>query len=143
MSKLSQPASAAVPRTARMTATKGTIGPGKTRAAVPHCGQRGRVDALANFDAQELEVFAQVELRAQLADGFVPLGDRLSARGTEQPRGELILSRASPGGTQPLEQRADAEEVEIRGIGVIVVEVGEPGRARALPPSVEPRRPFE
>ncbi len=60
--------------------------------------ERGRIDGLANIDAQQLEVFAQVELRAQLTNGLLALGDLLWARGGEQPGGQRVLTRSRPRG---------------------------------------------
>ena len=142
-SRKSQPATAAVPSTPRVERDDRDAAAGEGTCRGSPLGQGGRVNALANLGAQELEVFTQVELGAQLADGRVPLGDRFGVSRGQQPRRESVFTRSGAGGAKPLEDRADTKQIEVGGIGMINVEIGKTRGAGALPSTLEPSEPFE
>ncbi len=74
--------------------------------------------------AQEGEVFAQVEPLAQLRDGGLAGADLLGFRRAAQPGGEGVLSVGAAGEVKALEKAAGAEQVQVAGTGVGVVNIG-------------------
>ena len=77
------------------------------------------VDGGAEGLAEEGEVFAEIELGAELGDGGLAGFDDGGRRGGEQPVGQAFLAGVGAGGAEELEEGAVAEEVERIGVGVM------------------------
>ena len=138
MSVRNQPTTAAVPRAPSTIAMTGMPGPGNARSAVPQSASDFGVDPLANLSPQQLEVLAQIELRAKLANCILAVENCFRVGRCQQPVGEAVFAGAHQGGADPFKQRATAEDVEIGGVGMVVVEIRQALRSQPLPPTFEP-----
>ena len=139
MSVRNQPTTAAVPRAPSTIAMTGMPGPGNARfGGSPICERfRGR-------SPRESQPPAARGLRADRAEGAareLHPGGRKLFPGWPVPaasrRGGLRRAQHQ-GGADPFKQRATAEDVEIGGVGMVVVEIRQALRSQPLPPAFEP-----
>ncbi len=72
----------------------------------------------------------------------MPLGKCLRRGRRQQPRCQYVLAGAGPGGAQPLEQRAGAEQVQIGGVRVVQIEKTDSADPGSGPPILHPGQPL-
>ena len=75
------------------------------------------------FGGQHGEVFAQVDVAAQLVHRLLASQDFTNGRPRAEPRGQRRLARFGPCRVQQLEERRAAEEIEIARVRMIADEV--------------------
>ena len=97
------------------------------------------MNALADGLGESPQLFAEVEAVAQLGDRLLALADRVDLGGREQPAREAVLAGRRARGAQELEQRAGSEQIEIDGIGMMLVEEARAGRSDPRPAILDAR----
>src|SRR5581483_9007561 len=86
--------------------------PGGGRAALgaPR-GDPFRIERRARTLAEDGQLLAQIDARAQLLDGGLPRADHVGRGGRAQPVGQLLFAAARARRAEQLEQRAGAEQI--------------------------------
>src|SRR5262249_35542584 len=96
--------------------------------------EEGGVDAAGDAAAEEGELLAPVEARGEVAGGFLATADGGHVVGRAlQPAGEGLAAGSAMGVAEALEHRAGAEDVEVGGVGVVLVEELAAGDAEIVP----------
>jgi len=72
----------------------------------------------ADVGAEQRQVLAQIEARAQLVHCRLARADLVGRRGGEQPGGQRLLAGSRARGAQQLEQRAAPEQIQVVGVGM-------------------------
>src|SRR5688572_18115121 len=76
----------------------------------------------ANVVAEQRELFAQIEPRAQIVYGPVPEHDIVHRRGSGEPRRQCFFTRGGASAVQQLKQGALSEDVQVLGVRVARIE---------------------
>ena len=99
------------------------------------------MNVLADRLGESPQLFAEVQAVAQLGDRFLALADHVDLGGSEQPAREAVLAGRRARGAQELEQRSGSEQIEIDGVGMVLVEVARAGRSGPRPAILERASP--
>jgi hypothetical protein len=84
--------------------------------------QRLRFEADANLVAEQGDVFAQIDVGSQLGGGLLPRAGGRGNRRRAEPLGQAFFTRPCARAAKKLEERTASEDVEIAGVGMMVVE---------------------
>ena len=93
-------------------------------------GQRPRIDVQAQVEALHRQVLLEVQARRQLGHRLLARANHRRGGRALQPVGERLLAHRRARRGQPLVERPDAEQVEVRRVDVVLVREA---RAAAVP----------
>jgi hypothetical protein len=100
---------------------------------LPPGGKLGRVEVADDLVSRQRETLPQVDLGPELVHRRLTPADVVRRRGVEQPPRQQLLAAAEPRARDQLKERAVAEEIEVRRVGMFVGKMGQPFRSGPVP----------
>ena len=90
--------------------------------------------------SEHRQVFTQIQVRREFRDRLLACADGIRRRGRLEPCCQRLLAHAGASSRQQFEQRCTAEDVQVLGVEVVLVEESRAGLARSRPVPVQPRQ---